>query len=135
MIEIDIKIQAVEASLEQIKEKLAHREPLMRKLAGDLLFAVDQNFAQGGRPKWQGLKYRAGQPLINSGLLRNSLRPYSDNEQALVGTNLIYAPLHHFGGKAGRGRKVTIPARPFMTLTPDDEADLVETVQEYFRTL
>ena len=30
-----------------------------------------------------------------------------------AGTAVVYAPIHEFGGKAGRNRSVTIPARPF----------------------
>ena len=30
-----------------------------------------------------------------------------------VGSSLVYTLIHQFGGKAGRGRKVTIPARPY----------------------
>ena len=67
-------------------------------------------------------------PLTDIGTLRNSLSEHYDNDTALVGTNMVYAAIHHFGGMAGRGRKVRIPARPFMTLTNEDKQDLLDDV-------
>lgn len=57
------------------------------------------------------------------------------NDTAVVGTNEPYAAIHQFGGKAGRGRKTTIPARPFLKLTPEDESDIMEDIQAYFQRL
>jgi len=51
----------------------------------------------------------------------------------MVGTNVVYAAIHQFGGKAGRGRKVTIPARPFLKLTDEDLEKILQTVEEYLK--
>ncbi|VEH67135.1 Mu-like prophage protein gpG [Rodentibacter pneumotropicus] len=64
----------------------------------------------------------------------NSITSEYTNDTALVGTNEPYAAIHQFGGKAGRGRSVTIPARPFLVLTPQDEADILDDVQHYFNS-
>ena len=111
------------------------RTPIMRSIAGTMESAVLQNFDVGGRPKWLGLKYRQGTPLVDTENLMNSITSYYDNNIAMVGTNEPYAAIHQFGGKAGRGRKVDIPARPFLVLTPQDEEDILEDVQAYFRSV
>lgn len=108
---------------------------LMKRLAGTMHHAVRQNFRQGGRPKWLGLQYRNGKPLVDTGALRDSVNQNYDNDTAIVGTNMVYAAIHHFGGMAGRNRKVRIPARPFLILTHDDKQDLMDDVQDYFRNL
>lgn len=108
---------------------------LMKRLAGTMHHAVRQNFRQGGRPKWLGLQYRNGKPLVDTGALRDSVNQNYDNDTAIVGTNMVYAAIHHFGGMAGRNRKVRIPARPFLALTNDDKQDLMDDVQDYFRNL
>ncbi len=41
-----------------------------------------------------------------------------------VGSVLPYARIHQLGGKAGRGRKVTIPARPYLGISKEDEAEI-----------
>ncbi|MBE2895463.1 phage virion morphogenesis protein [Pasteurellaceae bacterium HPA106] len=159
MIEIKVNNEAeLIKALEELAKKTHYNAPLMRKLAGTMQKAVDKNFIAGGRPKWLGVKSRPnGQPLIDTGNLRNSIQASWDNNEAIVGTNVPYAAIHHFGGKTAPhqikpvfkkalafGGGVysavnhpgsTIPARPFMTLTPRDEQDLLDDVQAYFRKI
>lgn len=136
MIDIEINnAQEVTALLERLAQATAHRAPLMRSIAGTMESAVLQNFDVGGRPKWLGLKYRQGTPLVDTENLMGSITSDYSNDMATVGTNEPYAAIHQFGGKAGRGRKVKIQARPFLALTPQDEADILEDVQGYFQRL
>lgn len=136
MIEIEINnVQQIASILDKLANAAQDRTPLMRSIAGTMESAVLQNFDIGGRPKWLGLKYRQGTPLVDTENLMNSITSYYDNDSAEVGTNEPYAAIHQFGGKAGRGRKVDIPARPFLVLTPQDEDDILEDVQAYFRSV
>lgn len=136
MIEIEINnAQQIASILNKLANAAQDRTPLMRSIAGTMESAVLQNFDIGGRPKWLGLKYRQGTPLVDTENLMNSITSYYDNDSAEVGTNEPYAAIHQFGGKAGRGRKVDIPARPFLVLTPQDEDDILEDVQAYFRSV
>lgn len=136
MIEIEINnAQEVAALLERLAHATTHRAPLMRNIAGTMESTVLQNFEVGGRPKWLGLKYRQGTPLVDTENLMGSITSAYTNDEAIVGTNEPYAAIHQFGGKAGRGRKVDIPARPFLALTPQDEADILEDIQDYFQRL
>lgn len=136
MIEIEINnAQQIASILDKLANAAQDRAPLMRSIAGTMESAVLQNFDVGGRPKWLGLKYRQGTPLVDTENLMNSITSYYDNNIAMVGTNEPYAAIHQFGGKAGRGRKVDIPARPFLVLTPQDEDDILEDVQAYFRSI
>lgn len=136
MIEIEVNnAQQIGAILDKLAHAAQDRAPLMRSIAGTMESAVLQNFDVGGRPKWLGLKYRQGTPLVDTENLMNSITSYYDNDSAEVGTNEPYAAIHQFGGKAGRGRKVDIPARPFLVLTPQDEEDILDDVQAYFRSV
>lgn len=136
MIEIEINnAQEVAIVLERLSQATTHRTPLMRSIAGTMESAVLQNFDVGGRPKWLGLKYRQGTPLVDTENLMGSITSDYTNDTAVVGTNEPYAAIHQFGGKAGRGRKVDIPARPFLALTAQDEADILEDIQDYFQRL
>lgn len=136
MIEIEINnAQEVAIVLERLAQATTHRTPLMRSIAGSMESAVLQNFEVGGRPKWLGLKYRQGTPLVDTENLMGSITSAYTNDEAIVGTNEPYAAIHQFGGKAGRGRKVDIPARPFLALTPQDETDILEDIQDYFQRL
>lgn len=137
MIEIQIdNLFVVQNQIERLSRGVSdNRYLLMRRLAGTMRYAVAQNFKQGGRPEWLAVKHRSGIPLNNTGALRQSIDELSDNDTALVGTNMIYAAIHQFGGWAGRNRKVYIPARPFLQLTNEDKQDLMDDVQDYFASL
>jgi len=138
MIEIQIdNLFVVQNQIERLSRGISGdiRYLLMRRLAGAMRYAVAQNFKQGGRPEWLALKYRSGIPLNDTGALRQSIDELSDNDTALVGTNMVYAAIHQFGGWAGRNRKVYIPARPFLQLTNEDKQDLMDDGQGYFASL
>lgn len=68
-------------------------------------------------------------PLHDTGALSSSVVAEADRSSVTVGTNWMSDPdhiatgaaIHQFGGKAGRGRKVTIPARPFLPVDIDGE--------------
>ena len=77
--------------------------------------------------KWLPLKYprndkkRSTRPILQAlGTLRESMdwNGYPDGS-VIFGSNMEYARIHQKGGEAGRGRKVKIPARPYMGV-PDD---------------
>ena len=137
MIEIQIdNLFVVQNQIERLSRGVSdNRYLLMRRLAGTMRYAVAQNFKQGGRPEWLALKYRSGIPLNDTGALRQSIDELSDNDTALVGTNMVYAAIHQFGGWAGRNRKVYIPARPVLQLTHQVKQDLLDDVQDYFASL
>jgi len=64
------------------------------------------------------------QILQSSGMLRNSIKKEATPAHALVGSNLIYAAIHNFGGMAGRGHKVFIPERRYILAQAEDHAQL-----------
>ena len=70
--------------------------------------------------------------LQDSGLLKNSARAEVSGNTLRVGPSgpaAIYAAIHQFGGKAGRGRKITIPARPYLIVQPEDETELLDLIR------
>lgn len=120
------------SGLEKIKNLEARSRnmaPAMRNIAGIMHDAVEEQFAQEGiQPKWHKLspvtkKLRAkkgqwpGKILQASGSMATSIHQGNTNNTAFVATGMnvkAYAGIQNFGGMAGRGRKVRIPARKFM---------------------
>lgn len=72
---------------------------------------------------------------MRGGGLLGSISPDHDDTTAVVGSSMPfktgYAAIHHFGGKAGRGNKVTIPERPFLVLTNEDLEDIQQDAIDY----
>lgn len=135
MIEIRIDSTKLVGAFRRLIASGRDLTPAMRRAAGIMHDAVEKNFEEEGRPKWKTLaastlRQRAkegssGKILQRSRNLARSITRHSDAESAMVGTNLVYAAIHQLGGQAGRGRKVKIPARPYLELTRDDE-DAIE---------
>lgn len=82
----------------------------------------DQRLVDGNpMPQSQAAIARKGKTLIDTHRLYDSYVYQLTREGLELGSALIYAAIHHFGGQAGRGRKVTLPSRPVMGLNADDE--------------
>lgn len=75
--------------------------------------------------------------LQDTGALRSSIRAHSDRDSVTIGSVLEYAAIHQFGGMAGRGKKVRIPARPFIPvdadgkLAPEAERGVLAAIYEH----
>ena len=95
---------------------------------------MEENFEKEGRPEtWTPLAdvtvedrrekgFGPEHPILQrTGTLAASVQAESNRNEATVSTNLRYAAIQHFGGEAGKGKKVKIPPRPFLVLTPEDE--------------
>jgi phage virion morphogenesis protein len=148
-INIQVDDKKILRALRELKRRGTDLAEPMQRISAVMLSSVQQNFRDEGRPeKWQGLapstiKQREkegkwpGMILQKSqaGLLQ-SIQADSDSTSAEVGTNKLFpdsdksaGAIHHFGGQAGRGLQVTIPARPFLVLQEDDKADILEIVR------
>jgi phage virion morphogenesis protein len=68
-----------------------------------------------GRAAWAGRKV-----LTDTGTLRRSIYYTATARGLTLATNVKYAAIHQFGGQAGRGRKVFIPARPYLLFQAED---------------
>lgn len=162
MIEIKIEKDTITAALQAIQSRLSDMTPLMRQLSGIMLDAVEENFAAEGRPKWkpsQRAIKQSGKTLQNTGRLAgrtdNTLITDATSNKAIVGTNVVYAAIHQFGGKTSphvikpKNKKALfwpgakhpvksvkhpgsdIPARPFLSLSDSDFDDIKQKLAEY----
>lgn len=148
--------------IEEIRRIIARlermgRRPPMADIGNIIVNATDQAFEDEG-PGWRPLAVRTyhmsyrgkthtqkgkvtrgferhlanRQILQKSGRLRNSITARSTATEVTVGTNLPYAAIHQFGGKAGRGRKVKIPARPYLPITGNTlRGDVMAEILKY----
>jgi phage virion morphogenesis protein len=69
--------------------------------------------------------------LRHHGHLAGSFNYEANSDQVQIGTPSVYGAIHHFGGKAGRGRSVDIPARPILGLSSDDEQAIREKAADF----
>ena len=55
-----------------------------------------------------------------------------DYNSAVIGSNLAYVAIHQLGGQAGKNKKTTIPARPYLKLTDDNFEEILNAVENFF---
>lgn len=107
--------------------------PNLKKIAdfagGELDYIAKQAFEKEQDPvtgtAWQQLKRPrkdgSTRPILNAGgqLKRSLVWESFPDGSVIYGSNIVYANIHQKGGKAGRGRKTLIPARPYMGVPQD----------------
>lgn len=153
MFEISISDEGVSAALQRLATAGQKMGPVFKSISLELLAETVENFEAEGRPKWLGLapstvrrRSKAGTwpgkiLSVSAGGLAASVSADSGTDYARVGSNKKYAAIHQFGGKAGRGRKVTIPARAYLpidasgNMTPDAREAAMAMVTHYLRGL
>lgn len=142
-IEIKIDNKAVNERLFELAKRGENLRPLMKNIAGVFAYSAEENFENEGRPKWTGLKEITkkartkikkwpGKILQVEGMLASSLSTQYDENSAIIGSNLPYAAIHQKGGKAGKNKKVEIPARPYLQLSEDDFSEILTLTEKYF---
>lgn len=98
-----IKYELDQSQLNKLREKLnpAHFQK-----------AIDIALKRIGFEVERGAKIDAP---YKTGNLRRSIRSEQSKTDVTTGTNLVYAAIHEFGGNTGRGHRVRIQARPYLT--------------------
>lgn len=128
MFEIKIDGKDAVSALNRLAAAEHNMSTVMRAIATELHSQTEANFAAEGRPKWPSLSVstlKAAQAkgrsparmLQDSGQLAASITTSSGAKHASIGSNKVYAAIHQFGGMAGKGKKIAIPARPFLPVT------------------
>ena len=82
----------------------------------------------------QGFRTLAGKKILTQDhhLKRTVYKAGSD--QVVISpdkTSQAYAAIHQLGGKAGRGRKVTIPARPHLGFNAENKKEFIEIIKDH----
>lgn len=143
-IEIKIDNKEVEKALLEIAQKTSNLRPLMKNIAGIMADSTEENFKEEGRPKWKDLSEKTktarkksghypGQILQVSGQLALSVTTQYDDSSAVIGSNKVYAAIHQLGGQAGKNKKTTIPARPYLSLTNVEYEEILSLVENYLK--
>ena len=108
----------ISPELKKMSSKFRNRKPILTAMGAALKSITMEAFRNPSvRPSpWKPTKKQTGrQILIQSGRMARSTRIVTvTNNSVEVGLDPVYAAIHQFGGQAGRGHKVTIPARPYM---------------------
>jgi phage virion morphogenesis protein len=146
--EIIVDLGSTLKAVNAMGRRVENTKPLASTIAETMLSDISRHFEDeegpGGTP-WKDLAGRTkeerrkkghwpGKKLQRqsrgSGLL-GAMQARYDSRSVSVTNNKVYAAIQHFGGKAGPGKKVTIPARPYMYLSADAREEIRATVEDF----
>lgn len=136
-IEITVKDKEVTNLLTRLSRKLGNLKPVLSVIGEIVVESIQRNFEEHRSPtggRWKELspayeKWKtehkgrnAEDILILHRDLMGSIKPkiYPDKVVVSTGPHIVYAAIHQFGGKTGKGHKTTIPARPYMGVREED---------------
>ena len=111
--------------------------PAMADIAAYLLLSTQERFELGIDPDgdpWipsERAIREDGQTLVDQGLLLGSLTTDSGPDFAEVGSNVAYAAIHQFGGRAGRNLATTLPQRSYLGFSDDDGGEVREILVDF----
>lgn len=157
MISVEIDNKTVLAALDRLQARAGNLRPALFEIGERLAESTYERFNTGTAPDgslWALISEvtkqlsakrgkRKGGPLVETGVLQDTIeyQLMANGKGVMVGTNRFSkkddggwdggAAIHQFGGKAGRGHQVDIPARPFLGLSADDEKTLLDIVARH----
>lgn len=135
-VSVEIDGATLNAGLARMAAVLADPSTAMdqigRYLVASTLRRFERERAPDGSPWLKSARALAegGRTLTDTGRLRGSIaHTVTDGGRAVeVGSNVIYAAIHQFGGRAGRGRKVKLPPRPYLGIDDRDRMNILRIV-------
>ena len=138
MIKISLNDTQAVAKLHRIASRLKQPRKLYGVLGETLKKIHAERFKQEVDPEgnnWQSLspktlarkqkKGKSTKILRQDGYLSDKTAYNYNDQNVEFGSDAKYARLHQFGGKAGRGKKVAIPKRPWLGVNAQDEQKLL----------
>lgn len=102
------------------------RATIISRLGGNRAFTKSGGLSKPAQRKLGGLKI-----LQQRGTLAASFTKQISGNTLTIGSNRVYAAIHHYGGQAGRGKKVFIPARPFLVVQDEDVENMIGVLRRY----
>lgn len=156
MITIELNADALQEGLARLTGLMSDLSPVMQDLGELLMLSTKERFPQGVAPDGTPWAPKAAatierylsrgdradsRPLFGpSGALSQQIFYEAGPDHVEIGSNRIYAAVMQFGaakgafGSTSRGGPIpwgNIPARPFLGISDEDEANLYATVEEW----
>jgi len=150
-VSVKVNIEDAQRTLSEAQEALENPISMWDEIGVAMTQSTTDRFATGTTPdgnQWpQSIRVKMaqgnGQTLVDKGQLVRSITHEANDGGVEIGTNVIYAAIHQFGGtiraKTAKGLRfsipgvgfvnvqaVNIPARPFLGVNAEDENEIGE---------
>lgn len=144
---VSIDDEDMREKLSELVRKMERPIGFYKNVGERLLRSVHDNFDNESAPdgsRWQSLSlvtrdrhselYGNAQITIlrASGRLKESINYEPSETDVKIGSSLVYAAIHHFGGVSkGYMKGAVIPARPYLGLSATDEAEIQSIADDW----
>ena len=123
---VDIAVR--DGAFARLAEVLSHPDDILERIGRHLVASTHRRFERergpDGAPWLKSARAIAegNRTLTDTGRLRGSIaHTLTEGGRGVdIGTNVAYAAIHQFGGRAGKGRRARIPARPYLGVDEHD---------------
>lgn len=142
MISVEFDDRKITKALQNLKAAVGDLSPAYKVIGEDLVESTKQRFASGQGP--DGVSWaenspvtidRKGRnkPLVDEGSLAEQISYAITGDILEIGSSMEYAAMQQFGGKKSEFPALwgDIPARPFLGISPEDEANILSTIEEF----
>lgn len=144
MLELSVNVEdRASEALRELAARGASLYDAFDEIGGSMVTATQQRFLDEEAPDGSAWARHSeatalargdgAEVLRERGDLFDSLSHKPEDDRVLVGPNRVYARIHQEGGQAGRGLKVTIPARPYLGLNEDNIDEVRAIVTDHLR--
>lgn len=142
---VTIDDAAMQRDMKRLYGKLQDMTPVWETIGDALVASTKDRMAAEQTPdgaSWPALSpvtiaareaagHNAKGILRASGTLIDTLNYRVEPTRLTLGSGLVYAAIHQFGGQAGRGLKVTIPQREYLGLSEADRQMIGEILTDW----
>ena len=133
---VTVDTAPVDGALARLAAALSRPDDMMDSIGRYLVGSTHRRFererAPDGSPWLKSARAIAegGRTLTDTGRLRSSVaHTVTDGGRTVeVGSSVVYAAIHQFGGRAGKGRRAKIPARPYLGVDEHDRDAIAQIV-------
>lgn len=125
--------------IEGLISKMDRSLSLTETVGECLVSSTKERFGKETGPdgvKWKDsdrAEAEGGKTLTDNAILKNSIGYEATRKTVAVGTNLVYGAIHQLGGMAGRGKKLELPARPYLGLDDADREEVQGIIEDFMK--
>lgn len=139
---VAIDDRALVAALQRLQQRVGDLRPVYRDIGEQIQNQTKQRFRDQVDPdgipwadyaplddEYQARKEKnADKILVLNGYLANGIHYQATEEQVEIGSDKKYAATHQYGREADG-----IPARPFLGLSDEDKAEVLDIIEQHIR--
>ncbi len=119
---LNILLENLNKKANNITPILYHTQDVLLSKSMDSFEKEEDAFGNTWKPtkSLKNKKFGKKKILQDTGVLKESIIARNDGvKRVSIGSNLSYAPIHQFGGKAGKGGRANIPARAYLPVNKE----------------